>query len=92
MGGQSPNQAIQNADILAANNSSNGETVDLQIEKANTESVVDTVRAVGLRGPMLLSGFGIDVAGNPVPSNGTNITHQHQMFKIEALGRLAQLI
>ena len=81
MGGISPSVSIQLPGILAANNSSQGETIDFQLAKANKESIVDEVRAIGLRGPMLLSGFGIDVAGNPVPFDKDSITQPAENVK-----------
>lgn len=66
--------AIEKVDFLAANNSSKGKSVDLQIKKANKKSIVDEIKTIGLRGPMMLSGFGIDIAGNPVPSDPDDIT------------------
>jgi hypothetical protein len=66
--------AIKKVDFVAANNSSKGESTDLQIKKANRKSEIDEVKTIGLRGPMMLSGFGIDIAGNPVPSDPDDIT------------------
>jgi len=66
--------AIEKVDFVAANNSSRGESTDLQIKKANRNSIVDEIKTIGLRGPMMLSGFGIDIAGNPVPHDPDDIT------------------
>lgn len=67
-------KAIKKVDFVAVNNSSKGESTDLQIKKANRKSEIDEVKTIGLRGPMMLSGFGIDIAGNPVPSDPNDIT------------------
>ena len=43
---------------------------DLSIRK-NTVKEIDEVRTVGLRGPILLSSWGYDIGGKPVPSRET---------------------
>ena len=51
---------------------------DLQIRKANKTKTLDEVKSIGLRGPLMLSGFGIDIAGNPVPHNPDEISEIHE--------------
>lgn len=60
------------------NTDADGETKDININKAKTKSNIQEVRSVGLRGPMLLSGWGYDVANNPVPSADGDITRFHE--------------
>ena len=57
---------------------SNQPAQDLNIKKAKDKGPVDEVRTVGLRGPMLLSGWGYDIANNPVPSKENDITEFHE--------------
>ncbi len=61
---------IENSEFHSVVNDSNGVTLDFQVRKANELSRIDHVRSLGLRGPVLLSGWGFDVANNPVPNNG----------------------
>lgn len=74
-------EAINKTDFVAAVNLSDGEiNDDLQIRKANKKRPVDQVRSIGLRGPLMVSGFGIDIAGNPVPSDPDDITSIHEDY------------
>ena len=68
------NDMIRNTDFLAAVNASNGSSTDLQIRKANEVALTDEIRSAGLRGPLMLSGWGFDIANNPVPSLDDDIT------------------
>jgi hypothetical protein len=66
---------IQNVDFLAVmNKSQDGQTHDLQLKEANKVSPVSEVRGVALRGPLVLSGWGFDIANNPVPSVTNDVT------------------
>jgi hypothetical protein len=71
---ETPTGMIQNVDFVAVVNSSGGETTDFEIRKANEKSEIDEIRTVGLRGPLMLSGWGFDIAGNPAPSKSNDIT------------------
>lgn len=51
---------------------------DLQIRKANKKEALDEVKSIGLRGPLMVSGFGIDIAGNPAPHDPDDITKIHE--------------
>jgi hypothetical protein len=66
---------IQKVDAVGVMNSSqDGQTHDLQPREANKTSVINQVRGLGLRGPLIVSGWGFDVANNPVPSLDNDIT------------------
>lgn len=65
---------IRNVDFLAACNATNGQTTDLNLYKANNNAVVDEVRSLALRGPLMLSSWGFDIAYNPVPHTQGDIT------------------
>lgn len=65
---------IRNSDFVAVVNSSDGKSYDLQVRKANQVGTIDQVRSVGLRGPMIVSGWGFDIANNPTPSKKKDIT------------------
>ena len=66
---------IKYVDFLAVMNSSeDGETYDLQPREANKTSAINQVRGIGLRGPLIVSGWGFDVANNPVPSLSDDVT------------------
>jgi len=66
---------IQKIDAVGVVNSSGGgQTYDLQPKKANQTSVINEVRSLGLRGPLIVSGWGFDVANNPVPSLSDDVT------------------
>jgi len=51
---------------------------DLQIRKANKTKTLDEVKSIGLRGPLMLSGFGVDIARNPAPHDPDNIDQIHE--------------
>lgn len=70
----SSEQMIRNVDFVAVMNSSDGETTDLQPREAIKNGAIDQVRTVGLRGPAMMSGWGVDIAGNPVPSDPEDVT------------------
>lgn len=66
---------IQKIDAVGVVNSSgDGQTHNLQPKMANQTSVIDEVRSLGLRGPLIVSGWGFDVANNPVPSLSDDVT------------------
>jgi hypothetical protein len=66
---------IQKVDAVGVMNSSqDGEMHDLQPREANKTSIINQVRGLGLRGPLIVSGWGFDVANNPVPSLDNDIT------------------
>lgn len=70
----SASDMIQSSDFVAVVNSSKGKSYDLQVRKANKVATIDEVRSVGLRGPLIVSGWGFDIANNPVPSDPNDIT------------------
>jgi hypothetical protein len=62
---------IENNDyIMMANETGGGTTEDINIRKLDNRRSIDTVRVVGLRGPLILSGWGFDIADRPVPKKG----------------------
>lgn len=65
---------IQKVDFLAACNASGGQTSDLNISKANKAGVIDEIRSLALRGPLMVSAWGYDLAYNPVPCAADDIT------------------
>ena len=66
---------IQKVDAVGVMNSSqDGEMHDLQPREANKTSIINQVRGLGLRGPLIVSGWGFDVAYNPVPSLSDDVT------------------
>lgn len=66
---------IKNVDFVAVvNKSQDGQTHDLQLKEANKVSPVSEVRGVALRGPLVVSGWGFDIANNPVPSVTNDVT------------------
>jgi len=73
---------IKNVDFLAAGNATNGTTHDLNISKANAENTIDEIRSLALRGPLMVSAWGYDIAYNPVPHADGDITS----FNIEPFG------
>lgn len=56
--------------IMMANETGDGTTDDINIRKLEDRKAIDTVRVVGLRGPLILSGWGFDIADRPVPEEG----------------------
>jgi hypothetical protein len=57
-----------------------GSPVDLYFEKdhwARSTVEVSGIRGVGLKAPMVLTGWGYDIDGNPVPSNPADSTKFH---------------
>ena len=68
--GDDGSQFIANCDYLAVINETNGSTTDLQLRKIRNRENIDTIRSMAIRGPMVLSGWGYDIANNPVPNNG----------------------
>lgn len=61
---------IENNDYVMMANETGGSTTDINIRKLDDRRGIDTVRVVGLRGPLILSGWGFDMADRPVPSKG----------------------
>lgn len=59
-------------DGIAVKQPTNGETArDLNIRKTQDRGAISLVQVNGLRGPMILSGFGFDIADRPVPNMGS---------------------
>ena len=74
---QKSQNMIRNVDFLAVLNANNGETTDLNLFKANKNiapNTVNEIRSLALRGPLLLSAWGYDIASNPVPYSPGDIT------------------
>ena len=77
---------IENNDyVMMANETGGGTTEDINIRKLDNRRGIDTVRVVGLRGPLILSGWGFDMADRPVPSKGDSGDELFQ-FKPELAG------
>lgn len=68
--GDDGSQFIANCDYMAVINETGGSTTDLQLRKIQDRQSIDTIRSMALRGPLVLSGWGYDIANNPVPNNG----------------------
>lgn len=64
-------EMINSVDFVSAVNGSQNSYVpsDFNLSKSREAGGIDEVRTVGLRGPILLSGWGYDIAGNPTPSS-----------------------
>lgn len=65
---------VTNVDFINAVNVASGDMTNLAFEENIPEDQdicnIEEVRSIGFRGPMMLSGWGYDVANNPVPNNG----------------------
>lgn len=59
---------MMNNDAVAAI----GSGTDLNVRKSQSRSDVNSAAVVGLRGPLILSGFGTDIADRPVPRSSDN--------------------
>lgn len=64
--------------VAAVNTDENGETSDLNLKKAEENGNIAEIRTVGLRAPTLVSGWGFDQAGNPVPHADGDVTKLHE--------------
>jgi hypothetical protein len=74
-----PEDSIRRTDFVATIGLNGDQPADdLQLRKANKKQTVDHVKSIGLRGPLMLSGFGIDIAGNPVPNDPDDISAIHE--------------
>ena len=73
---------IENNDYVMMANEIGGGTEDINIRKLDNRRGIDTVRVVGLRGPLILSGWGFDLADRPAPAKGTGGDDQYT-FKTE---------
>lgn len=71
-------------DFVVMANETGGSTTDLNIRKLDSRHSIDTVRVVGLRGPLIISGWGFDIADRPVPAKGTSGNDQYA-FKPEVV-------
>ena len=60
-------QFIKDSDISFVVNETDGLTTDLNLNKLDDRSKVDTVRTMGLKGPLILSGWGYDIADQSIP-------------------------
>lgn len=78
MFGDDGSDFIDNNDYVVVVNETGGSTTDLNIRKLDNRRGIDTVRTVGLRGPLILSGWGFDIADRPVPAKGTSGTEQFE--------------
>lgn len=66
---------IEKSDFQMMNNDATpaiGQGSDLNIRKSQSRSDVNSAAVVGLRGPLILSGFGTDIADRPVPRSSDN--------------------
>ena len=78
MFGDDGSDFIDNNDYVVVVNETGGSTTDLNIRKLDNRRGIDTVRTVGLRGPLILSGWGFDIADRPIPAKGTSGTSQFE--------------
>ena len=66
---------ISRSDYLAVINDVDGATPnDLQIKKITNNKNIDAIRSVAIRGPIVVSGWGYDLANNPAPHIDNDIT------------------
>lgn len=64
--------------VAVVNTDENGETSDINLKKAQENGNIAEIRTVGLRAPTLVSGWGFDQAGNPVPHADGDVTKLHE--------------
>lgn len=70
-----PAQGLSARGSLSSNPTFNTQAIDMALKNANEDSkdLQNNIRFIGLRGPLMVHGWGYDVAGYPVPNSSGEI-------------------